>query len=1131
MTNEPVPTYEQLKQRLDNAEGALQALRAGQVDTIASEQGNLVVRLAEAEAQSKHIKQVLLAIRNVNQLIVTEDDPLRLIEKACANLTESMGYLNAWIALLDPWAKTVNSTASSGFDGGFVWLNERLKEGDFIRCMKRSLECDEIIVVKDPRTECMDCPLSSEYGGRAGLSRSLNHGGRIYGILTVSVPADYASNEEEQVLFSELANDLAFALHRIEAEKLSRQRQLMLARTESIAHIGSWEWEIADDRVRWSEELFRIFHRDPELGAPSFAEHSDLYVPEDMQRLQQAVEQCVAEGTSYRLELRAKRKDGEIRHCVARGLAEVDSYGKTCRLFGSLQDITERKLSELVIATQQRELELTLDATTDGIWFWSFLNNELRFSPGYYAMLGYEANEFPADFENWKSRIHPDDLDKVLWVATEYLKTKPDVYHNEFRMRTKKGDYRWIAVHAKVVEHDEQGDALRMIGSHQDITDRKQAEDAMRESEEKYRLFVETSKEGVWSMNVDHVTTYVNQAMADMLGYETHEMLGRRVEEYFFPEDKAFHEQRMKLRHAGVDETYERRFRRKDGSLLWTMVSAKVVNDDKGCFAGSFAMFTDITDRKHAEETSAENRAKLEAALASMNDAVFISDTQGQLIEFNDAFATFHRFRSKDECARTFAEYSDILDVFMADGTLVPVEMWVVPRALRGESATNAEYSLRRKDTGETWVGSYSFAPIRDKAGLIVGSVVVGRDITDLKRSENERDKLEAQLRQSQKMESVGRLAGGVAHDFNNMLGVILGHAELAMDYVSTSEPIYEDLMEIFNAARRSADITRQLLAFARKQTIAPVVIDLNETIEGMLKMLRRLIGEDIDLAWLPETAMWPVKMDPSQIDQILANLCVNARDAIDGVGKLTIETGTAIFDEAVCMTHAEYVPGDFVLLAVSDNGCGMDSQTLDNLFEPFFTTKGLGKGTGLGLATVYGIVKQNQGFINVYSELGEGTTFRIYIPAHKESKTKALPEKILPIPRSREGETILLVEDEPTILKMTTTMLERMGYTVLPANTPGQAINLAREYKGDIHLLMTDVVMPGMNGRDLADNLLSVYPNIKRLFMSGYTANVIAHHGILDEGVQFIQKPFSKKNLAIKIRLALDQDRFEGLP
>jgi len=871
MTNEPVPTYEQLKRRLDNAEGALQALRAGQVDTIASEQGNLVVRLAEAEAQSRHIKQVLLAIRNVNQLIVTEDDPLRLIEKACANLTESMGYLNAWIALLDPGARTASLTASSGFDGGFVLLNKRLKEGDFTRCMKRSLESDEIIVVKDPRTECLDCPLSSEYGGRAGLSRSLSHGGKIYGILAVSVPPDYASNEEEQVLFGELANDLAFALHKIEAEKLSRHRQLMLARTESIAHIGSWEWEIADDRVSWSEELFRIFQRDPELGAPCFAEHSDLYVPEDMQRLQQAVEQCVAEGTPYRLELRAKRKDGEIRHCVARGLAEVDSDVKACRLFGSLQDITERKLSELVIATQQRELELTLNATTDGIWFWNFMNNELRFSSGYYAMLGYEANEFPADFENWKSRIHPDDLDKALWVATEYLKTKPDVYHNEFRMRTKQGVYRWISAHAKVVERNDQGEALRMIGSHQDITDRKQAE--------------------------------------------------------------------------------------------------------------------------------------------------------------------------------------------------------------------------------------------------------------------NEREKLEAQLRQSQKMESVGRLAGGVAHDFNNMLGVILGHVELALDYVSTREPIYEDLTEIFNAARRSADITRQLLAFARKQTIAPVVIDLNETIEGMLKMLRRLIGEDIDLAWLPETALWPVKMDPSQIDQILANLCVNARDAIDGVGKLTIETGKATFDEADCMTHAEYVPGDFVLLAVSDNGCGMDSQTLDNLFEPFYTTKGLGKGTGLGLATVYGIVKQNQGFINVYSELGEGTTFRIYIPAYKGSSTQALSEKVLAIPRARDNETILLVEDEPTILKMTKMMLERFGYNVLPSSTPEQAIKMAREYGGEIHLLMTDVVMPGMNGKDLAEKLMSVYPNIKRLFMSGYTANVIAHHGILDEGVQFIQKPFSKKNLAIKIRHALDQDRFEGLP
>ncbi|MBA3030432.1 MAG: PAS domain S-box protein [Desulfobacteraceae bacterium] len=394
-------------------------------------------------------------------------------------------------------------------------------------------------------------------------------------------------------------------------------------------------------------------------------------------------------------------------------------------------------------------------------------------------------------------------------------------------------------------------------------------------------------------------------------------------------------------------------------------------------------------------------------------------------------------------------------------------------------------------------------------------------DITERKHAEEERAKLQAQLNQAQKMESVGRLAGGVAHDFNNMLGVILGYTELALEKVNPSDSLHDDLLEILNATRRSTEVVRQLLAFARKQTIAPKVLDLNETIEGMLKMLRRLLGEDIDLAWLPGKGVEWVRMDPSQIDQILANLCVNARDAIGDVGKITIETAKVSFDEAYCADHAGFVPGDFILMAVSDNGCGMDKEIVAHLFEPFFTTKGPGKGTGLGLATVYGIIKQNNGFINVYSEPGKGTTFKTYLPIHEVA---AKPEgKKDPTRSTVQGsETILLVEDEPAILRITGIMLEKLGYTVLTANRPGEAIRMAREHIGEIHLLMTDVVMPEMNGRDLAKTLLSLFPNLKRLFMSGYTANVIAHHGVLDEGVQFIQKPFSTHDVAVKVRQAL---------
>jgi PAS domain S-box-containing protein len=397
----------------------------------------------------------------------------------------------------------------------------------------------------------------------------------------------------------------------------------------------------------------------------------------------------------------------------------------------------------------------------------------------------------------------------------------------------------------------------------------------------------------------------------------------------------------------------------------------------------------------------------------------------------------------------------------------------------------------------------------------------IGTDIRERKRAEADAEKLQAHLIQVQKMESVGRLAGGVAHDFNNMLGVILGYSELVLNQVESGHPMYSALQGIQQAAQRSADLTRQLLAFARKQTVAPKVLDLNETVASMLNMLRRLIGENIDLAWLPGENLGPIKMDPTQIDQILANLCVNALDAIGHTGKVTIETSNVFFGEAYCSAHAGFVPGEYVLLTLSDNGHGMDREALSHLFEPFFTTKEMGKGTGLGLATVYGIVKQNNGFINVYSEPNLGTTFKLYLPWYL-AKGERSPEPVAAKPAATGHETILLVEDEPMILEMTTVMLEHQGYTVLPAVSPGEAIRLAREHAGEIHLLLTDVVMPEMNGRDLARNLLSLYPDLKRLFMSGYTANVIAHHGVLDEGVNFIQKPFTMQDLATKLRNVL---------
>ena len=431
--------------------------------------------------------------------------------------------------------------------------------------------------------------------------------------------------------------------------------------------------------------------------------------------------------------------------------------------------------------------------------------------------------------------------------------------------------------------------------------------------------------------------------------------------------------------------------------------------------------------------------------------------------------------------------------------------------AITGEPAYFENYSVSLDKYFE--VTAYRPAP-NQFACLFV-------DVTARKHAEAEREKLRDQLSQAQKIESVGRLAGGVAHDFNNMLSIILGHAQFMEDDIDRQSPLYESLNEIIKAGKRSAELTRQLLAFARKQTISPQVLDLNSTMQNMMKMLDRLIGEDISLIWQPGSNLGNILIDPSQLDQILANLCINARDAIGNIGQVIIETSEAVFSEDNCLGKDDLIPGEYVVLSVSDNGCGIPKEVMPKLFEPFFTTKETGKGTGLGLATVHGIVKQNNGCITVYSEPGVGSTFKIYLPRYKGSLSISRPDELGTSLSLGKG-TILLVEDEAAIIRLVKRMMEKLGYTVLEALSPGAAIRIAKEHIGTIDLVLTDVIMPEMNGKELISRIRAIYPSIKGLYMSGYTSNVIAHHNILEDDMHFISKPFTIKELSYKISDAM---------
>ena len=599
-----------------------------------------------------------------------------------------------------------------------------------------------------------------------------------------------------------------------------------------------------------------------------------------------------------------------------------------------------------------------------------------------------------------------------------------------------------------------------------------------------------------------------NTAFNNFFRGSSEHLIGKTVFDIHPPDlAELYHRKDAEIFASAKPQQYEAQVKDLQGNVYDVIFNKAVFSDSQGAISGLIGTILDITERKRAERALEESEAKIRSVLDNIGIGVSLISPDMKILELNNRMRDW--FPSVDMnihpiCYRAFNDppREEICDycptsVTLKDG-LVHESTTQTPQA-----GTVRNYRI---------VSS----PIFDTSGKVIAAIEMVEDIT-------EKLSLESQLRQSQKMEAIGTLAGGVAHDFNNMLEVILGHSELSLEQVGPSHPLYAHLHEIRKAAERSAALTRQLLTFARKQPFAPITIDLNDTVEGMLKMLRRLIGEDIDLVWLPGSEMWPVKMDPSQIDQILANLCVNARDAIAGVGKVIIETHTISFDEDYSSEHPDFVPGDYVLLAVSDDGCGMDKNTLNKLFEPFFTTKEKGKGTGLGLATVYGIIKQSNGFINVQSEPKLGTTFRIYLPRHTATIEKIHKEKPVSIV-TRGNETVLIVEDEPALLKMGRIMLEKFGYSVLTAPTPNEAIAVARERVGEINLLITDVVMPEMNGRELAENIMSFSPGLKCLFMSGYTGDVIAHHGVLDEGVNFVQKPFSMQTLSVKVREVLDK-------
>jgi two-component system, cell cycle sensor histidine kinase and response regulator CckA len=658
------------------------------------------------------------------------------------------------------------------------------------------------------------------------------------------------------------------------------------------------------------------------------------------------------------------------------------------------------------------------------------------------------------------------------------------------------------------------GGVPHILSITQDVTSRNLAERTIRESERRYRDVIERAPVAI-AIARDERIYYANRAYADMFGVADPQlMVGEPVQKRIAPEFRERYVERATRRLQGlpVEGTYETAGLKDDGSSFPIVASVSMLTLADGPAAIGF--FQDVSAQRSSERRLRDSEAKFRAIVENSLDGIVFADAHATIQYRSPSYLRINGYSDEERVGQ------DGMNTVHPDDQATVRRAWAEVIA-HPDRTGHAQYRIRHKD------GTWRFIETSVKnllANPHVGSVVVtSRDVTERVKSEAERRKLQEELLQAQKLEAVGRLAGGVAHDFNNMLGIILTGSDMALRALEEGHPARADLFEVQRAAERSATLTRQLLTFARQQTAVPEVFNLNVVVQDALSMLRRLIGEKIALVWASRAPRASIKADRTQLEQVLTNLTVNARDAIGDTGTITVETRLTDVDQPFCDLHPGAVPGRYVSLSIADTGCGMHGDTLAHIFEPFFSTKGVGVGTGLGLATVYGIVKQSGGFIEVTSQVGLGTTFTVHLPLCADrSPVVARVEQEAELPRG--GETVLVVEDEPMLLKLTERLLKELGYTVLAAGTPADAIQLGQEHGHGIDLLLTDVILPEMNGRDLARQLQSDAPHLKCVFMSGYTADLIADHGVLHDGVDFLQKPWSNRDLAGKLRQVLDR-------
>jgi two-component system cell cycle sensor histidine kinase/response regulator CckA len=1078
-------------------------------------------------AEMNTVQIALAATTLIVQAVLRSTDEKSLLEEACRIIVD-VGYRFSWVGEAEnDEEKTVRPTAWAGHEDGYLstirisWSDSPHGRGP----TGTAIRTGRAVVIPDIReAEEFSIWLSeaSKRGYRSTCALPLMDGETAFGALSITSGQAGAFGEQEIQLLTNLAEVLCFGIMNLRgrqrAEAAIQRREEQLRQAVKLSKLGIFDHDHLTGRIYASEEHQRIYGVGPDDTFNVSLLLSRIYAG-DRELVSRAIERAhdPAGDGLYEVEHRMVRPDGSIRWLTTRAQTFFEgkkSARRAVRTIGAVADITGRRQAEEALRQREEQLRQAVQVSQLGVFDHDHQTDSVYCSLECRQTFNLGPDEhfsLPLIF----SRIHDEDRERILKIIEAAHAPEGSGAHDmEYRVARPDGNIRWVAVRAQTYFEGEGSArrAVRTVGAVVDITERRQAEEALRQAEEKYREIFDHAIVGIFQSTPEGRYLSVNQAMSRIQGYGApKEMIGAvsniSQQEYADPERRE--EFKRQIEEHGVVRDFEHEFHRKDGSRGWVLVNARAVRNAQGKTLYYEGTDQDITEQKRATDALRESEKRLSDAQRIARMGNWNWDIVTNVLYWSDEIYRIFGVQPQQFGAtyEAFLSYVHAEDREFVDRS--------VHEAFQGKGSYDIEHRVTRPD-GETRTVHSQGNIFRDGNGKAVRMAGTVQDVTENKR-------LEAQFKQAQKMEAVGRLAGGVAHDFNNLLSVIMGYTDLAEGLIASGKTVAvaDKVAQIRRAAERGASLTKQLLAFSRRQMVHPRILDLNKVVSSSADMLKRLIGEDIATSFKPGENLWLVKVDPGQIEQILMNLTVNARDAMPQGGRIVMETANVTADEHYVSQHAPMNPGAYVMLSFADTGGGIAAENLPLIFEPFFTTKETGKGTGLGLATVYGIVKQNHGHIQAYSEPDQGTIFRIYFPKEEGAETVQPSREAAAIRRGTE--TVLLVEDEAHLRGLVAALLEEGGYKVLLAESGAVALALVQDNKEAIDLLLTDVIMPGMSGVELCKRMQELRPGTRVLCMSGYTGDHLHPYGQFESEKTFLQKPFTNIELLKKLRAILD--------